>query len=74
MALLRHIFVLTLQVKGYTVLGMQPTAYTATYHRTWINIFGSVGMTLVGATPAFAMVCVYADNDMSLVRQFGMNT
>ena len=54
---------------------MQPNAYKTAYLRNWTLTYGSPLACLLGATPAFAMVRVNnEDIDMSLVRQFGMNT
>ncbi len=53
---------------------MQPNAYKTTYLRNWTFTYGSPLACLLGATPAFAMVRAKENIDMSIVRQFGMNT
>ena len=69
------ILLLTLFVKCISIFLMQPNAYKTTYLRNWTFTYGSPLACLLGATPAFAMVRVNdEDIDMSIVRQFGMNT
>ena len=53
---------------------MQPNAYKTTYLRNWTFTYGSPFACLFDPAPALAMVCVNEDIDMSIVRQFGMNT
>ncbi len=70
----RRSYTIDISIKNIYIISMRPTAYKTTYLRNWTSIYGSLCAILNGATPAFAMVRVYEDNDMSLVRQFGMNT
>lgn len=60
--------------KMYYYIQMQPNAYKTTYLCNWTFIDGSRFAFLFGPTPAFAMVRANGNIDMSIVRQFGMNT
>ena len=53
---------------------MRPNAYKTTYLRNWTFTYKSSFMCLLGASLTFAMMRVREDIDMSIVRQFGMNT